>query len=115
MRFGQRVRQLRKQRGLTQRDVATEMGVSDTYVSKVETENLHFGDYPSEKFIHNLAQVLDADEDELLLLADKVPAMIRRRVRERPDAFRVLACLDDESLDSLIAQVDRQRYLPKQP
>ena len=90
------------------------MGVSDTYVSKVENERLHFGDYPSEKFIHKLAEVLDADEDELLLMADKVPAAIRRRVRERPDVFRVLAGLDDKSLDGLIAQVDCGRYLPKQ-
>jgi transcriptional regulator with XRE-family HTH domain len=90
------------------------MGVSDTYVCKVENDNLHFGDYPSEKFIHKLAEVLDADEDELLLMADKLPESIRKRVRERPDVFRILARLDDESLDGLIAQVDCERYLPKQ-
>lgn len=105
MQFGERVRQLRTQRGLTQRDLAESMRVSDTYISKVENENLHFGDYPSEKFIHKLADVLEADEEELLLLADKVPAAIRQRVRERPDAFRTLAGLDDKTLDGLLAQV----------
>ena len=74
MQFGERVRQLRTQRRLTQRDLAKRIGVSDTYISKVENENLHFGDYPSEKFIHKLADALDAEEEELLLLADKVPA-----------------------------------------
>lgn len=103
MQFGERVRQLRTQRGLTQRELAEKIGVSDTYISKVENENLHFGDYPSEKFIHKLARELDADEDELLLLADKVPVAIRRRVRERPDAFRKLADLDDKTLDGLLA------------
>ena len=105
MQFGERVHQLRMQRGLTQRALAAKIGVSDTYISKVENENLHFGDYPSEKFIHKLADVLNADEEELLLLADKVPAGIRKRVRERPEAFRTLAGLDDKTLDGLLAQV----------
>ena len=105
MQFGERVRQLRTLRKLTQRELAAKIGVSDTYISKVENENLHFGDFPSEKFIHKLADVLDADEEELLLLADKVPETIRKRVRERPDAFRTLAGLDDKTLDGLLAQV----------
>ena len=106
MQFGERVHQLRTQRGLTQRDLAAKIGVSDTYISKVENENLHFGDFPSEKFIHKLAGVLNADEEELLLLADKVPAGIRKRVHERPEAFRTLAGLDDKTLDGLLAQVE---------
>jgi len=108
MQFGERVRQLRKERNLTQRQLATELQVSDTYISKVENENLHFGDYPSEKFIHKLADALDGDEDELLLLADKVPAEIRKRVRQRPDAFRTLVRLDDKTLDRVLAQVVSQ-------
>jgi len=44
MQFGERVRQHRTQRELTQRDLAEKIGVSDTYISKVENENLHFGD-----------------------------------------------------------------------
>lgn len=63
--------------------------MSFTYISKVENAKLHFGDFPSEKFII-LAEELEADEEELLLMADKVPERISKRVRERPDAFRVL-------------------------
>ena len=108
MQFGKRVRQLRNQRRLTQRQLASELEVSDTYISKVENENLHFGDFPSEKFIHKLADVLNADEDELLLLADKVPEAIRKRVRERPNAFRKLAALDDDSLDTLLNSIAKR-------
>jgi transcriptional regulator with XRE-family HTH domain len=108
MRFGQRVRDLRKSRNLTQRELAARLGVSFTYISKVENEKLHFGDFPSEKFIHKLADTLDADEDELLLLADKVPETIRRRVRERPAAFCRLATLDDKSLNRVIATLDAE-------
>lgn len=43
-----------------------------------------------------------ADEVECLLLAEKIPKAIRRRVMERPDAFRTFATCDDETLDRLM-------------
>lgn len=105
MSFGKRVRELREQRGLTQREVAWRLDVSLSYVNKVENGKLHSGDYPSEKFIHKLAGELDADEEELLLLADKMPEQIRKRIRERPEAFRQLAEMTDDELDSLMKGV----------
>jgi transcriptional regulator with XRE-family HTH domain len=101
MRFGNRVRSLRVQRGMTQQLLAQKLCVSVSYISKVENETLHFGDYPSEKFIHKLSEELEADEDELLLLADKVPLSIRERIRQRPRLFRVLAKMDIDALDKL--------------
>lgn len=65
-----------------------------------------FGDYPGEGLIRRLAQALKADEDELLLLAEKVPEAMRRRVIERPDAFRKPARLDDEVLDRVLRALD---------
>jgi len=105
--FGERVRQLRSQRELTQTVLAERMGVSVSYISKVENEHLHFGDYPSEKFIHKLAAELNADEDGLLLLADKVPAAIRKRIRQRPELFRKIAEMDKRSLDALEKSLPR--------
>ena len=55
MHFGAKVRELRKGKKLTQRKLSLLLGVSFTYISKVENEKLHFGDFPSEKFIHKLA------------------------------------------------------------
>lgn len=101
MRFGDRVRQLRTSRNILQSQLADAMGVSVSYISKVENEKLHFGDYPSEKFIHKLASELEADEDELLLLADKVPLSIQKRIRQRPELFRQIAILDRSALDRL--------------
>lgn len=105
MQFGERVRELRKRCGWTQKDLAEHLDVSVSYISKVECERLHFGDYPSAKFIHKMADELDGDEDELLLLADKVPEEIRKRIRERPDAFRKFARLDDRTIDKLLRQL----------
>lgn len=104
-RFGQRVRHLRLAKGLSLRDLAPKVGVGFTYLSKVETGRLDFGDYPSEALIHKLAEALDADEDELLLMAEKVPEQIRRRVVQRPEVFRVLAVCDDAVLDRVLAAV----------
>lgn len=101
MQFGDKVRKLRVARGLTQQAVADSMNVSVSYISKVENGKLNFGDYPSEKFIHKLAGELKADEDELLLLADKIPVSMRRRIRQRPDLFRRIAKMDKQALDAL--------------
>src|SRR5947209_2440407 len=35
----------------------------------------------------------------------EIPPVIKKRVMERPDAFRTLAGLDDRSLDKLLAQI----------
>jgi transcriptional regulator with XRE-family HTH domain len=103
--FGQRLRELRKARSLGQRALAGQVGVSFTYLSRIETETLDFGPYPSEDLICRLAEALDADPDELLILARKVPERIRKRVFERPDAFRKLAELDDEGLDRVLVGI----------
>jgi transcriptional regulator with XRE-family HTH domain len=103
MRFGERVRELRVLRGFTQQTIADRMSVSVSYISKVENAKLHFGDYPSEKFIHKLAGELEADEDELLLLADKIPSSIQIRIQQRPDLFKRLAKMDESELDMVSA------------
>jgi hypothetical protein len=61
----------------------------------------------SEELIGRLAAALEADEDELLILAKKIPPTIRERVFERPEAFGKLARLDDAMLDRVMAQVSR--------
>lgn len=106
MQFGQTIRKLRKAKNLTLRGLASKVKVTFTYLSKIENEKLDFGDYPSEAVIRELAKALDADPDELLLSAKKIPDDIRRRVLQRPDVFRKLAKMDDERLDRLLAVLD---------
>ena len=106
MNFGQKIRQLRKARTLSQRELAGKVRVSFTYISKIENGHLDFGDYPSEELILKIAKALDADADELLLLAEKIPASVRKRVIQRPDVFLKLAALDDATLDKLLTQIE---------
>jgi HTH-type transcriptional regulator, competence development regulator len=107
MKFGQRVRSLRQTLGRSQRALASKLGIKFRYLSKIENEKLDFGDYPSEELICKIAHLLHADEDELLLLARKIPPAIRRRVMERPDAFRKFAALDDEAMNRVLATIDQ--------
>lgn len=112
-RFGQKVRELRQGKGLSLRGLAPLVGVGYAYLSKVETGRLDFGDYPSEALIHKLADVLKGDEEELLLLAQKVPERIKQRVLQRPDVFARLAAVDDASLDGVIRRLDRAAKTPR--
>jgi HTH-type transcriptional regulator, competence development regulator len=107
MNFGERVRELRRAKNLTLRDLASKVDIDFTYLSKIENGKLDFSDYPSEKLIRKLGNALGGDVDELLLLAEKIPDGIRKRVIERPDVFRKIAGLDDEALDWLGEAIDR--------
>jgi hypothetical protein len=49
------------------------------------------------------------DEDEMLILAEKIPGQIRKRFFERPDVFRALSLCNDKTLDRVLAQIDQKR------
>ena len=107
MNFGDRVRELRQKKAWTLRDLAEKVGVGFTYLSRVENERLNYGDYPSDALIHRLADALEADEEELLILAKRVPAPVKKRFLQRPDAFRAFAACDDATLDKLMGGIGK--------
>jgi len=106
MNFGNRIRELRQAKNLTLRDVAKRVKVTFTYMCKIENQKLSFGAFSSDDLIVRLARVLEADSDEMLLLAEKIPDSICKRVLQRPDVFRRMADLDDAALDRLMAHMD---------
>lgn len=105
MTLGEKIRELRQAKQLTLRDLAAKVGVGFTYISKIENHKLEEGHGPSEKLLHKLAAELDGDEEELLLLAEKVPEPIRKRVIERPEIFMALAELGDADLEAVFQQL----------
>ncbi len=108
MGFGEKIRELRKAKGMTLREVAPLVGVGFHYLSKVENEKLDFGQFPGESLIKKLAEVLGGDESELLLLAQKVPDPIRQRVLERPEVFTALADCNDAMLDKVMGTIQEK-------
>lgn len=107
--FGERLRELRKEHHLSQKALAEKVAINFTYLSKIENERLDFAQFPSEELICKLAAALNADEDELLILAKKVPVKIRERFFERPEVFAALADCDDQTLDKLMSQIGKPR------
>ena len=73
MTFGEKIRELRKLNKITQRELAEKVGVSFTYISKIENERLEHT--PSIKTIRSLAEALNADELELMEYANKIPSI----------------------------------------
>jgi transcriptional regulator with XRE-family HTH domain len=105
--FGDRIRELRKAKGYSLRQLAPLVGVGFSYLSKVENDKLDFEGTASESLIHRLADVLEADEEELLLLAHHVPKRIADRILEQPEVFRTLASLDAEELERFASRHTR--------
>ncbi len=107
MSFGAYLRSLRRQKRLSQKELADKVGIDHTYLSKIETETLP---PPSEKNIKKIAQVLGVSEDELLVLASKapsdldevitknknIPAILRRAKSLSPSDWKKVGELIDE-------------------
>ena len=68
--FGEKMKELRKAKRITQRDLAERVGVDFTYISKIENNKLTA---PAEDTIRKIAEILDTDADDFVVLARKVP------------------------------------------
>ena len=75
--FGEFLRHLRQEKKKTQRDLADEVGVNYTYLSKVENEAPGFSTV-SEGTLRKLAGALEVDPDEMIARAGKVPEDVKQ-------------------------------------
>jgi len=80
MEFGAFVRKNREMKGLSLREVAQGVEVNPAYLSRVEAGKVP----PSDQLVTRLAALLDCTEEELLLLAGKLPTMIQDFVKREP-------------------------------
>ena len=106
--FGSLVRQKREAREIGLREMAQKIGVSPTYLSKIER-----GDFepPAEDKVRKIAEIIDHDPDELLALAGRVASdltdIIRERPREMADFLRAAKGLRAEDMARLARQAQR--------
>lgn len=80
MTFGQRIRELRQSKSMTQKELAEKIGISFAYVSKLETGTKS---PPRENIIMALVKALGINNvgmDELFGLANKLPSDLRKQV-----------------------------------
>lgn len=102
--FGERLRELRKGQHISQRDLATMVDVDFTYISKIETGDMA---PPSTATIHRMAQALTADENELIVLAGKVPIEAYRDLLQR--AYTLLDAISQPFKN--VERYDVQKWL----
>lgn len=67
--IGERIRRERLDRQMTQRVLASKVGVGVPHISKVEADR----ENPSDELLRRLATVLGLEADELLLVARRLP------------------------------------------
>ena len=105
---GQRIREIRVSLNLTQRELADKVGINFTYLSRVENDRLDDEQTPREETLQKIAGALNADPDELLLLARRIPDAYRDRILARPGVFRKLLNLSDGALEDLMQQMEQR-------
>lgn len=87
MQFGDILRELRAKEGVGIKRLAPDLGVSYSYISKLESNQVR----PSEEFVERVAHYFHYDRDRLLLAAGKIPPDILAILREHPeDAIQFL-------------------------
>lgn len=98
MDFGSRIRELRKEKGISLRDFADMVGIDFTYLSKIENGKV---DPPSEEKIKIMASQLGVEAEVLLGLAGKISSeQIRKAVESNPDVGVLLRKLQSRKLTS---------------
>jgi HTH-type transcriptional regulator, competence development regulator len=113
MEFGQRLRELRKNKRLSQRDLASKVGIDFTYLSKIENGKMH---PPSTETIMSLAKALGLnakEADDLMARAKKVPQSLQRPLHSGA-ALQFLRTAGTKSLSEkdwrdLIRIIDRKK------
>jgi transcriptional regulator with XRE-family HTH domain len=81
MTFGEHIRTWREERGVGLRQFAKAVGVSPTFISKMERGT---GPLPGKATIRKMAVFFGKDPDELLAMADKVASDVLAIIIKEP-------------------------------
>jgi HTH-type transcriptional regulator, competence development regulator len=108
--FGALVRREREAKEIGLREMAKKIGVSPTYLSKVERDEFP---PPAEDKVRKIAEIIGRDADELLALAGRVASdltdIIRQRPREMADFLRAAKGLTADDLAHLARQAQKAK------
>jgi ribosome-binding protein aMBF1 (putative translation factor) len=109
-RFGAFVRREREAKEIGLREMAKMIGVSPTYLSKVERDEFP---PPVEDKVKAIAKIINCDADELLARAGRVSSdlsdIIKRHPRDMAALLRTTKGLTAEAIAKLARQVQRAK------
>ena len=108
--FGAFIRRKREAKEIGLREMAKKIGVSPTYLSKVERDEFS---PPAEDKVRKIAVILDLDADELLARAGRVASdltdIIRRQPREAASFLRSTSRLTPDEWRRLTEEARKVR------
>jgi len=96
--LGERLRQRRLELGIGLRELASKVGISPTFLSRVETNDEKSP--PAEKNLRALAEQLQLDADELLTLAGRVSSDVVEMLIRDPGLLAFLRTASAEGFGS---------------
>jgi transcriptional regulator with XRE-family HTH domain len=108
--FGAFVRRQREAREIGLREMAKMIGVSPTYLSKVERDEFS---PPAEDKVRKIAEIIGCDSDELLARAGRVSSdlseIIKQHPREMAALLRTTKGLTADGVTRLARQAQRAK------
>lgn len=108
--FGQVLRKARLERKVSLRKFAEMVGISPTYLSQVEQDNV---DPPTAERVQRMAELLRENADEWISLAGRVPGdvpgIIHQQPTEMPQLLREASGLNADQLRQLRDQIRRMK------
>lgn len=114
--FGTKVRELRREKGFTLRQLADMAQVDFTYLSKVENERLPYT--PSTETIRSIARAMRIDPVELLTLANKLPEeleSLNSHVQARRFFARAQQIAAPDDWDALLDLLEKRNARRRDP
>lgn len=109
--FGQALRDLRRSKNVSQRDLANKVGIDFSYISKVENDRLP---PPAADTIVKICMVLGVPSDALLASTGKMPSEVKEMLSTSSSALQFIRQahemgLTDEEWDKLTKRLKRLR------
>ena len=109
--FGQTLKEMRRSKGITQRQLAAAVGVDFSYISKVENDRMP---PPAADTIVKICKKLGVPSDELLAMTGKMPTSVKEAISENPAAQQFLReaqtmTLTDDEWGALTQQLKKLR------
>lgn len=108
--FGAFIRQKREAREIGLREMSKMIGVSPTYLSKVERDEFT---PPTEEKVRAIAKILECDADDLLARAGRVSSDIADIIKRHPVELSALLRTANGLNDEEIARLAREAQKAK--
>lgn len=95
MKLGEYIKSERKAKKITQRELASKIGVDFSYISKIESGETKT---PSDGILEKISKILDLDAEVLMLLSNRLPDEIREKIETNPKAMEVMKLLSKKQI-----------------